>query len=153
MEFRQYRSAKVVLSSGTANTKDLLPLSNYARAYKYAQIDRLAEAYDSLKQEPFTALAVELRSGKRSILTPPVVELRKEGPVIIDGTTRATYCFKNSLDAYHCVTVTGVDEDLPGTPVSIDFVTISERSLSQKERTENFKESLFRQIERATHPY
>jgi len=150
---RQYRSAKVTLNTTTLSTKDLLALSTYARAYKYVQIDRLVNAYKAMKQDPFTGLAVVLRSGKKSILTPPVVEVRKEGPVVIEGTTRATYCFKNQIANYHCIAVSGVEEDLPGTPVGIEAVTISERSLSQKERTEDFHESLYRQIERATHPY
>jgi hypothetical protein len=142
-----------VVDSATLETEDLLPLSTYARAYKYVQIDRLFDAYRAVKHEPFTALAVTLRSGKRSILTPPIVEVRKEGPVIIEGTTRAAYCFKNNVAEFRCMAVTGVEEDLPGDPISIASLTISERSLSQRERTENFQESLYRQIERATHPY
>jgi hypothetical protein len=49
--------------------------------------------------------------------------------------------------------VRGVDEDLPGTPVPINSVTTSERSLSIVERTEDYQGSLYRPIERATHPY
>jgi predicted nucleotide-binding protein with TIR-like domain len=150
---RQYRAAKVTLDSTTVATQDTLPLSTYARAYKYVQIERLFNAYSAVKHKPFTALALTLRSGKRSILTPPIVEVRKEGLVIIDGTTRAAYCFNNNMAMFHCIAVAGVEEDLPGDPTSIASLTISERSLSQKERTENFQESLFRQIERATHPY
>jgi hypothetical protein len=150
---RQYRSAKVEMQEATLPTSDLLALSTYARAYKYVQIDRLFGAYQTREHSPFSALAVTLRSGGRSILTPPVVELRQEGTVVIEGTTRATYCFKNGIAQYHCIAVRGVDEDLPGRPVRIDAVSISERSLSQAERTAGFRESLYRQVERATHPY
>ena len=128
-------------------------MSTYARAYKYVQIERLFSTYQEMQQKPFTAVAVTLRSGKKSILTPPVVEVRKEGPVVIEGTTRATYCFRNDIADYPCIAVHGVDADLPGTPVEIANMTISERSLSQRERTEEFQGSLYRQIERAIHPY
>ena len=150
---QQYRNPKVAIEAGTFATRDLLPLSTYARRYKFQQIDRLFEAYHQVEQEPFVALAVSLRSGGRSILTPPVVEVREEGPVIIDGTTRAAYCFDRDVDTFRCLAVTGVTEDLPGEPVGISALTISERTLLQQERTENFEASLFRRIERATHPY
>jgi hypothetical protein len=149
----QYRAAKVTMSETTLATNSLLPLSTYARAYKYVQIERLFSTYEEMQQKPFTAVAVTLRSGKKSILTPPVVEVRKEGPVVIEGTTRAAYCFRNRIADYHCIAVNGVDVDLPGTPVEIANMTISERSLSQRERTEEFQGSLYRQIERAIHPY
>jgi Predicted nucleotide-binding protein containing TIR-like domain len=150
---RQYRSAKVTMSEARVATKDLLPLSTYARAYKYVQIERLFSVYRGISQEPFTALAITLKSGKKSILTPPVVEVREESSVVIEGTTRATFCFRNQIDDYYCIAVHGVEEDLPGVPLEIGKVTISERSLSQNERTEDFQASLYRQIERATHPY
>jgi hypothetical protein len=149
----QYRSPKVELRTSSFSTRDLRPLSGYARAYKYRQIEHLYSEYCAIGQEPFTALAVLLRSGKRSIVTPPVVEVRDAGPVIIEGTTRAAYCFRNDIAAFACVAVTGVAEDLPGDPMSIVALSISERSLSPRERTENYQQSLYRQIERATHPY
>ena len=150
---RQYRSPKVLFQTATLPTKDLLLMSPYARAYKYVQIERLFTSYKDLKQEPFTALAITLRSGMKSIVTPPVVEIRAEGPVVIEGTTRAAYCFKNDMNAYPCIAVSGVEERLPGTPVGVQAVTTSERSLSQSERTEDYQEALYRNIERATHPY
>jgi hypothetical protein len=150
---KQYNAPKVQFQATTLPTKDLLLLSPYARAYKYGQIGRLLTCYEAGKNQPFTALAAMLRSGGKSILTPPVVEMRSDGAVVIDGTTRAAYCFRNDIDKYHCIAVSGVADDLPGMPVSVQRVTTSERSLSQNERTEDYQPALFREIERATHPY
>jgi hypothetical protein len=96
---------------------------------------------------------VKLRSGRTSILTPPVVEDRSDGPVVIEGTTRAAYCFNHGIENYQCIAVRGVEDDLPGVPVPIRSVTTSERSLSLGERTEAYQGLLYRHIERATHPY
>jgi hypothetical protein len=128
-------------------------LSSYARAYKYQQVTRLFEAYSANKFDPFDALAVELRSGGKSIVTPPVVEEWPVGPVVIEGTTRAAYCFNKKIASYRCIVVRGVEADLPGTPVPIDAVAISERSLTLNERTQDYESSLFRLIERSVHPY
>jgi Predicted nucleotide-binding protein containing TIR-like domain len=149
----QYRSPKVEMDLTTIRTSELLLMSPYARSYKYKQIDNLVDSYHAIEQQPFTALAVTLESGGRSVVTPPVVEERPEGPVVIEGTTRAAYCYQNNIDGYHCIRVRGVNQDLPGKPVEIKHVTIAERSLSQRQRTEEFNYSLFRSIEQAVHPY
>jgi hypothetical protein len=150
---KQYNAPSVHITFGPVPTKDLLLMSPYARAYKYAQIKRLVNWYTDRDRPLFGALAVTLRSGEKSIITPPVVEMATEGPIVMEGTTRAAYCHKNQLGDYHCIVVRGVDDPLPGSPVRINEVTISERSLSQRERTEDYQEQLYRRIERAIHPY
>jgi hypothetical protein len=150
---RQYQPTKVTLEDAILSTNDLMPLTTFARAYKYTQIERLFSVYQTMGREPFTSLSVMLRSGAKSILTPPVVEMRNEGAVIMEGTTRAMYCFRNQISDYHCIVARGVDEELPGTPAPMQKLAVAERSLSQADRTEDFRETLFRQIERATHPY
>jgi hypothetical protein len=149
----QYRPAKVKLQPTTVRTRKLSLLSSYTRAYKYRQIERLSQLYAEIDCEPFSTAAVKLRSGKLSILTPPVVEMSDDEPVVIEGNTRATFCRETHVNEYHCIAVEGVADSLPGTPVGIDKITISERSLSQDERTSDFQQVRFRPIERATHPY
>jgi hypothetical protein len=150
---RQYRPPQVELQITSLPTNDLLLMTQYARAYKLTQIARLFHAYTANEHQPFASLAVRLRSGKKSILTPPVVEDGKHGRVVIEGTTRAAYCFGKAIETYQCIAVRGVEDDLPGTPVPIASVTASGRSLTVDERTENSRRLLFRHIERATHPY
>jgi hypothetical protein len=150
---RQYHSHTIQFQAAAIATKDLLVMSPYARAYKYLQVERLFDAYRTNNYQPFTARAVSLRSIGKTIVTPPVVEVRPEGHVVIEGTTRAAYCFRNNIDKYHCIEVSGVADDLPGSPVPIQMVTTSERSLSQLERTKDYRGALYRQIERAVHPY
>jgi len=151
-EVDQYGSPKVEIEAATLKTRDLKLTSPYAHSYKYQQISRLLDAYENVAQEPFTALAVHLASGSTSIVTPPVVEERAEGLVVIEGTTRAAYCFKNGIDEYHCLRVRGVEQDLPGRPIAIGDVKIRERSLNKRERSGMYSER-YRKIERAVHPY
>ena len=92
-------------------------ISRFARAYKYKQIGQLIDAYQYLGTEPFEPLAVVLALSEPSIVTPPVVELRDVGYVVIEGTTRATFSYKNERSALRCIQVTGVREPLPGDPV------------------------------------
>jgi hypothetical protein len=150
---KQYRSDKVRFETSSFATAELMVMSSYVRGYKSKQIERLVELYKASGREPFTAAAVELRSGATSIVTPPVVEVTPQGPVVLEGTTRVAYCARNKIAKYHCIAVYGVEDPLPGTPVEVQSVATSERSLSQTERTEDFQEPLYRQIERATHPY
>ena len=149
----QYRGAGVRMEASTVDTRDLLLLSRFARAYKYRQIEFLHDAYRKVGVEPFTAMAIVLASGAHSIVTPPVVELGATRPVVIEGSTRAVYSYRSGMDRYACVAVDGVTADLPGRPVGIIDSEIVARSLPHDERTEDGDFSLFRQIERSVHPY
>jgi hypothetical protein len=149
----QYRGTQIKMEARNVDTDELRLLSRFARSYKYRQIEFLHDAYRKVGVEPFTAMAVGLASGARSIVTPPVVELNDTGPVVIEGTTRAVFCNRSAIKQYACVAVNGVTAELPGRPVDVHDSAIVERSLPHDERTEDADFSLFRQIERAVHPY
>ena len=96
---QQYRPSRVELRLETVEPSELHLISRFARAYKYKQIGQLIDAYQYLGTEPFEPLAVVLASSELSIVTPPVVELRDVGYVVIEGTTRATFSYKNERSA------------------------------------------------------
>ena len=150
---QQYRPSRVELRLETVEPSELHLISRFARAYKYKQIGQLIDAYQYLGTEPFEPLAVVLASSELSIVTPPVVELRDVGYVVIEGTTRATFSYKNERSALRCIQVTGVREPLPGDPVHIREVDIVERELAPEEKTPKWAYKHFRHVERAVHPY
>jgi hypothetical protein len=149
----QYSRAGVSAEFGQVRTSELYLMSPYARAYKYKQLKLLFGEYERAGIEPFGSAAVKLASGAISIITPPVVELHDVGPVVVEGTTRAVFCRDSRATDFPCIKVGGVREPLPGTPIPIDQVSLTERSLSPSERMEGFNYVLFRHIERAIHPY
>jgi hypothetical protein len=149
----QYTTDIVDLTPDVIPTKDLFLLSRYARSSKYAQIQKLYLEYQRNGVDAFGPMAVKLCDGSDSIVTPPIVEIHDVGPVVIEGTTRATFCRDRGLNKYFCIKVDGVGENLPGTPSPIADVTITQRSLPPGERMREFEYGRFRHIERAVHPY
>lgn len=149
----QYSSPNVDLEVSVVNTNDLFLMTPFARAFKYRQIRLLFQEYQRVGVAPFQAMSVRLTSKEYSIVTPPVVEIHDIGPVVVEGTTRATFCRDNHIQGFHCIQVTGVRDPLPGNPVPIDQVSVAGRSLTPAERMENFNYNHFRHIERAVHPY
>ena len=143
---KQYSAPKTKIDPIEAATEDLWLMSPYARHYKFEQIKKLRDAYDQVGSTPFSALAVQLASGGTSIITPPVVEESAGKQVVIEGTTRATYCYENGVAEYPCLRVRGVEDGLPGEPTPIKKVTIARRSVDEE------KHPRYRNVERAVHP-
>jgi len=149
----QYSSPNVSLEVSSVKTNDLFLMTPFARAFKYKQIGLLFQEYQRVSITPFQAMSVRLTSKDYTIVTPPVVEIHDIGPVVVEGTTRATFCRDSHIQGFHCIRVTGVRDSLPGNPVPIDQVSVAERSLTPTERMEDFNYNHFRHIERAVHPY
>ncbi len=149
----QYRGNGINIEYTKIPTKDLLMISKYTRAYKYNQISYLNDRYLLQNIQPFTSLQIKLKDESFSIATPPVVESRKEGFVVIEGNTRATYFYKNDIKEFPCILVEGVQDLPPSSPIAINQIIISERTLLPDQRMNNFNYNNFRHIERAIHPY
>lgn len=149
----QYRSDGINIEFKKIPTKDLQMISKYTRSYKYKQISYLEGRYLQQTIQPFTSLRIKLKDKTFSIVTPPVVEKRKEGLVVIEGNTRATYFYKKGIKEFPCIVVEGVSDPLPSSPIQINEVVISERTLLPDQRMNQFNYKNFRHIERAIHPY
>ena len=149
----QYKTGGVTILPKTVNTSELSVISRYTRAYKYQQIEYLARVYKKLRIDGFKTLKIHLKDESYTIVTPPVVEETRDGLVVLEGNTRATYCYQNKIKDFFCLLVKGVKDPLPGKPYPIGDVIIAERSLPPAERMSDFHYSRFRHIERAVHPY
>jgi hypothetical protein len=149
----QYAKAGVDLTIENVPVASMLSLTRFVREYKYKQIQHLIGLYSRHDVPLFTPATIDFREGKKSILTPPVVEESGDNFVLIEGSTRATYCRDlGSPSAIKCVVVRGVRDLLPSEPIPFRQVRIVGRTLNAEQRYEGFNYQYFRAIENNVHP-
>ncbi|MCB0337768.1 MAG: hypothetical protein KDD62_15735, partial [Bdellovibrionales bacterium] len=142
---KQYRNAQFSLDR--VKVRDLLLTTRDIREYKYRQIVSFAQLY---REHALTLFGpVQVAQGElQSLVTPPVVESTPDKNIVIQGNTRAAYCFLNGIEELDCIRVRGVNSPLPVTPVEIRRM----RVVTQR-KTPNLEYELFRKIEQAIRPY
>lgn len=130
----------------------LVSLTRFVREYKYRQIRHLIQLYGNLGIPLFDPAAVLLNTGESSIVTPPVVEESGGQYIVVEGSTRATFCRDEGASQIKCVVVRGVSDPLPSTPIPFKHVRVVGRTLAADQRYERFNYAHFRSIERSVHP-
>jgi hypothetical protein len=148
----QYANERVKIDLERIQVDRLVATSRLTREFKYNQIRYLVEMYRRLGLELFEPAAVELAGGFKSILTPPVVEEAGSDFVLIEGSTRATFCRDEGISSFKCVVVRGVSDPVPSRTYDFSKVRITGRELPASERYDGFEYAQFRHIERAMHP-
>jgi predicted acylesterase/phospholipase RssA len=148
----QYSKAGIDVSIENIEIERLVSLTRFVREYKYRQIGHLILLYRQLNIPLFETAAVGLRAGESSIVTPPVVEESGGKFILVEGSTRATFCRDGGLSQIKCVVVRGVTDPLPSTPIPFKQVRVVGRTLAATQRYEHFNYEHFRSIERAVHP-
>lgn len=148
----QYSRTEIDVAIENVPVERLVSLANYVREYKYRQIRHLIQLYRDLNIPLFDPAAVVLKSGEKSIVTPPVVEESGGQFILLEGSTRATFCRDEGIAHMKCVVVRGVMDPLPGAPVMFNRVRVVGRTLDADQRYEKFNYANFRSIERAVHP-
>jgi hypothetical protein len=122
------------------------------REFKYNQIRHLVDIYRGLGLELFEPVAIQFANNQNSIVTPPVVEAVGDRFVVIEGSTRATFCRDEGIPSFKCIVVRNVADPTPSKTFDFDIVRITGRDLPVSERYEGFDYAHFRHIERAMHP-
>jgi hypothetical protein len=148
----QYSLERVKISIERVTLAQLIATSRLTREYKYNQIRHLIDLYRRCGLELFEPAAVELAGGFSSIVTPPVVEEVGEGFVIIEGSTRATFCRDEGILDFKCVVVCGVSDPMPSRTYDLAKVRVTGRALPVSERYDGWQYEHFRHIEVAAHP-
>lgn len=148
----QYQSPKVRISFEDVPVEAILLLSRYVRNFRLRQLPFLCEALHSEGIELYHPAVLRLAEGLHSIITPPVFELVGENYVAIEGNTRCYLAYQNHKPVIKGFVVRGVTHELPGRPVALKNVRIATTKMEPSERMAGFNHSLFRSIERATHP-
>jgi hypothetical protein len=147
-----YRPNTVRITVETVQLDSILLLSRHVRAFRLRQLPELNAALSAAKIDFYQPAQMGLIDGKWSIITPPVFEESGGKFVAIEGNTRAFYAFQNGADAITGIVVRGVAEPLPGVPIPLKQVRITEHKLPPEDRIDGFDHSLFRHIERAVRP-
>jgi hypothetical protein len=73
------------------------------------------------------------------------------GPVIIEGHTRAFYLAQMRKDRFRAVVVSGVREPLPATPRAFSEMRVADHTMTATAILPNIDWRLFRFIEMALH--
>jgi predicted acylesterase/phospholipase RssA len=147
----QYSTLGVSISIEQVKLSDLVATSRFTREFKYNQIRHLADSYRRQGLDLFEPIAVKLARGLKSVVTPPVVEEAGGKYILIEGSTRATFCRDEGISSFMCVVVRGVSAPLPSRTYELNRVRITARDLPPSERYEGFEYAHFRHIERAMH--
>ncbi|VVP14732.1 patatin-like phospholipase family protein [Pseudomonas fluorescens] len=148
----QYSSPEVRFSMAEIPVGDLVFLTKYVKSYKYNQISRLFDIYDSNGLELFGPVNVEYNNGNSCIampITPPVVEEINGKYYIIEGNSRLTYMIRErKLNSVKVIIVKNVAATLPSSKkFTAKQVLISDDDKKGADRFENFDYSLYRKIE------
>jgi hypothetical protein len=133
-------------------TDRLVSLTLFIREYKYRQMRHMIKLYRDLGLPLFDPAAVLLNTQASSIVTPPVVEESGGEFILIEGSTRATFCRDEGVSQMKCVVIRGVKDALPSEPVPFRQVRVVGRTLGPEQRYKHFNYAHFRSIERSVHP-
>jgi len=149
----QYASDKVKITMEWVGMQQLDALATYVHEYKYNQFQHWIPEFEKKGFDLFEPMAVELPDGIHSLITPPVVEDVGKGRfALIQGSTRATFLRDRGDARLQCVVVRGHEAPLPGTVSSFANVRVMGRKFEAASRIPDFDRSVFRDIEKATHP-
>jgi len=149
----QYAKTGVSLTLENVPVERMLSLTRFVREYKYKQIHHLIRLYSRNDLPLFASAYVSLSDGKKSILTPPVVEESGENFILVEGSTRATYCRDLGIPkAIRCIVARGVKDPLPSEVVPFRQVRVIGRTLQAGERYKGFNYGHFRSVENKVHP-
>jgi predicted acylesterase/phospholipase RssA len=140
------------LSMETVPLESIFLMTKYVRGYKYKQIVQLFNRFYKASLRHFESAEVNYGDGFGTVVTPPVVEFTGGRYFIVQGNTRALYCYKNDIPELRCVTVRNAGMPLPSNQqISLKSVIIGGRNISTEDRFGGSIDPDFRDIEHATH--
>jgi predicted acylesterase/phospholipase RssA len=122
------------------------------KEFKLLQVATLIEELSKTGLELFASCRYRLPDGSTSIITPPVVELTQQGPVVIEGHTRAFYAAQLGRSYIKVVLVDRVQAALPVEPRPFLDLRIAHETIESSNNMPGHVRSLFRNIEGALHP-
>lgn len=148
----QYSPSEVKFSMAEIPVKDLVFLTKYVKSYKYNQISRLFDIYDSNALELFGAVQIEYKGSDSAItmpITPPVVEEIGGKYYIIEGNSRLTYMIRErKLSSVKVIVAKNVAAPLPSSKkFTAKQILISDDDKKGADRFEDFDYRLYRKIE------
>lgn len=147
----QYAIPAVQLNLEPVQIDAMIPLTEKVKEFKYKQVVYISEMYRRLDIPIFTVGSVIFGDGKRSFMTPPVVEATGSGFVVIEGTARMLFCKNEKIRSMMCVVARNVLAPLPAAACKLDRVRLVGRTLRPEQRYERFDFSNLRRVEYFVH--
>ena len=150
---KAYSTSGVKVAMETLKIGEMISLTRLVRGYKYKQIRSLFELFGTAKLECFETAEVRYAPGLSTLITPPVLEYTGDCYVLVQGNTRAAFCYKNGIEEMRCCVVRGLVTPLPSDQrIELRNVLIGGRTLSVEDRYGSGIDKDYRAIEWATHP-
>ena len=135
------------------NPSDLYIMSQYVAHHKYLNVSQLNRMYDIVNCEYYEPAELNIANGKKSIVVPPVCELRGGQLVVIDGKARCYYAYRHRIKSLKIIVVRNVTERLPSKNLySIKDAVITDVNLSIRNSKFEFDYAYYRPIEPTIHP-
>jgi len=130
----------------------MISLTRLVRGYKYKQIRSLFDLFVTAKLECFETAEVRYAPKLSTLITPPVLEYTGDRYILVQGNTRAAFCYKNGIQEMRCCVVRGLATPLPSDQrIELRNVLIGGRTLSVADRYGSGIDKDYRAIEWATH--
>jgi predicted acylesterase/phospholipase RssA len=147
-----YSTAKAQLRMETVPLDSLTLLTRFVRGFKFKQIQHLFDLFTSKGFSCFEPAEILYTEALSTVVTPPVVEYSGSRYIVVQGNTRALYCYKNDMPELRCIVVRDLSTPLPSNNrVGLKEVLIGGRTLSTIERYSGPIDQDYRSIEMATH--
>lgn len=146
-----YKHAKISMQRIPVS-REILVMQRRIKEYKALQIRYLASDLTAEGRGLFGPLQVTLMDGKSSIVTPPVLEKHSGSLIVIEGNARLFHCFTNGIEEVDVVLIEGVTDQLPSDGRhSLGNLRLVSSTVSVLNNYDNYKQSLYRHIERDVH--
>ena len=121
------------------------------KEFKLLQVAELVKELDNTGIELFAPCRYHLPDGSKSIITPPVAEMTHQGPVLIEGHTRAFHASQQGRTHLRAVMVHQVQAALPVEPRPFIDLRITHETIGVAANMPGHNASLMRNIEGAIH--
>lgn len=149
----QYSSSSVTLAWERIPLSAARSITKLVRGYKYIQLLKLVQLWNECGIEPFSATAVLMDGGQRSLMGPPVFELMGSAFIGVEGNTRTLYAYLHGDAQMHGVVARGVTDPPPGQSVALSEMARIDTEVIIEKRIPGFNYDHFRRIEGACHPH
>ena len=119
----------------TVRLDSIVLMTRLVRGFKFKQIQTLFDLFKNANLAFFDAAEVRYAEGLSTFVTSPVVEYSGGRYILVQGNTRALYCYKNGIEELRCVVVRDHTTPLPSDQrISLKDVLIGDRTISTTDR-------------------
>ena len=126
---------------------ELYIMSQYVAHHKYLNATQINRMYDIAECDYYEPAELNIANGKKSIVVPPICELRGDQLVVIDGKARCYFAFRHGIKSLKVIIVRNVTARLSSKEIySIKDAIITDVNLSVRNSNFDFDYAYYRPI-------